>query len=78
MIAASPSADSEQVSEFLKSLGEYTTEFDSKAKRDSENVGFVAKTFGQQEQDVKEWLDTVAWYHNLPVVEQKVVTETLE
>ena len=78
MIAASPSADSEQVSSFLKSLGEYTTEFDSKAKRDSENVSYVAKTFGQQEKDVKEWLDTVAWYRDLPAVERKVVTETLE
>ena len=78
MIAASPTADSEQVSKFLKSLGEYTAAFDSKDKRDSENVSYVAKTFGQQEKDVKEWLETVAWYHDLPAVESKVVTDTLE
>ncbi|KAG7571110.1 hypothetical protein FFLO_00935 [Filobasidium floriforme] len=78
MIAASPAADADQVSQLLTALGEYTTEFDSKSKRESENVGYVAKTFGQREEDVKEWLGTVAWYHDLLAVERKVVTDTLE
>jgi hypothetical protein len=77
MIAASPSANSEQVASFLKSLGEYTAEFDSAEKRNTENVAYVSKTFGQQESDVKEWLDTVAWYHELAAVEEKVVKDTL-
>lgn len=78
MIAASPSASTEEVSKFLVSLGEYTTRFDSQTMREKENVGYVAKTFGQKEEDVKEWLGTVAWYHDLPVIESKVVLETLE
>ena len=78
MIAASPAADADQVSQLLTALGEYTTEFDSKSKRESENVGYVARTFGQREEDVKEWLGTVAWYHDLLAVESKVVTDTLE
>jgi hypothetical protein len=78
MIAASPAADADQVSQFLAALGEYTTEFDSESKRESENVGYVAKTFGQREEDVKEWLSTVAWYHDLLAVEAKVITDTLE
>jgi hypothetical protein len=78
MIAASPSADATEVSQFLSDLGEYTTEFDSNPKRESENVGYVAKTFGQREEDVQEWLGTVAWYHDLLSVERKVFTETLE
>jgi hypothetical protein len=78
MLAASPSADEQQVKDFLAALGEYTTDFDSKHKRETENVAYVAKTFGQKEADVKEWLDTVAWYHDLAKVESKVVTETLQ
>lgn len=78
MLAASPSADEQQVKDFLAALGEYTTDFDSKNKRETENVAYVAKTFGQKESDVKEWLDTVAWYHDLAKVESKVVTETLQ
>ena len=78
MIAASPQADAVEVSQFLKDLGEYTTEFDSQPKRESQDVAYVAKTFGQREEDVKEWLGTVAWYHDLLAVERSVVTETLE
>lgn len=78
MIAASPNANSDDVKNFLDSLGQYTTRFDSAEKRESENITYVAKTFGQQESDVKEWLGTVAWYHELPVVEEKVVRETLK
>lgn len=78
MLAASPSADEQQVKDFLSALGEYTTEFDSKDKRETEDVAYVAKTFGQQESDVKEWLSTVAWYHDLAKVESKVVLDTLQ
>lgn len=78
MLAASPSADEHQVKDFLSALGEYTTEFDSKEKRENENIAYVAKTFGQQESDVKEWLSTVAWYHDLAKVESKVVLDTLQ
>lgn len=78
MLAASPSADEQQVKDFLSALGDYTTEFDSKDKRETENVAYVAKTFGQQESDVKEWLSTVAWYHDLAKVESKVVLDTLQ
>lgn len=78
MLAASPSADEQEVKDFLAALGEYTTAFDSKEKRETENVAYVAKTFGQQESDVKEWLSTVAWYHDLAKVESNVVTETLQ
>ena len=78
MIAASPQADAVEVSQFLKDLGEYTTEFDSQPKRESQDVAYVAQTFGQREEDVKEWLGTVAWYHDLLAVERSVVTETLE
>lgn len=78
MLAASPSADEQQVKDFLSALGEYTTEFDSKDKRETANVTYVAKTFGQQESDVKEWLSTVAWYHDLAKVESKVVLDTLQ
>jgi hypothetical protein len=78
MLAASPNADEQQVKDFLSALGEYTTEFDSKDKRENENVAYVAKTFGQQESDVKEWLSTVAWYHDLAKVESKVVLDTLQ
>lgn len=78
MLAASPSADEQEVKHFLAALGEYTTSFDSKEKRESENVAYVAKTFNQQETDVKEWLSTVAWYHDLAKVESKVVLDTLQ
>ncbi|KAJ9108805.1 hypothetical protein QFC21_000125 [Naganishia friedmannii] len=78
MLAASPSADEQEVKHFLAALGEYTTSFDSKDKRETENVAYVAKTFNQQESDVKEWLSTVAWYHDLAKVESKVVMDTLQ
>jgi hypothetical protein len=78
MIAASPAADADKISQFLNALGDYTTEFDSKSRRESENVDYVAKTFGQREEDVREWLGTVAWYHDLLAVERNVVTDTLE
>lgn len=78
MLAASPSADEQKIKEFLAALGEYTREFDSKDKRETENVAYVAKTFGQKESDVKEWLTTVAWCHDLAKVESKVVMETLQ
>jgi hypothetical protein len=78
MLAASPSANGDEVKQFLAALGEYTTSFDSKEKRETENVAYVAKTFNQQESDVKEWLSTVAWYHDLAKVESKVVIDTLQ
>lgn len=78
MVAASTSVDDKQVSELLSSLGQYTTAFDCKEKRETENVDYVAKTFGLQKDDVKEWLGTVAWYHDLAVVEEKIVLDTLE
>jgi hypothetical protein len=78
MLAASPSANEDEVKQFLAALGEYTTSFDSKEKRETENVAYVAKTFNQQESDVKEWLSTVAWYHDLAKVESKVVIDTLQ
>ncbi len=66
------------MSTFLASLGKYAAEFDSPAKRDHEDVAYVSKTFGQQEQDVKEWLKTVAWHSEQAMMEEKVVMDTLK
>jgi hypothetical protein len=77
VIAASTSADPSTVSSFLTSLGKFAAAFDSAEKRETEDVTFVAKTFGQREEDVREWLQTVQWYGEQNVVESKVVLDTL-
>lgn len=77
-IAASPNANNKEVSAFLEALQPYVRKFDSEESRAGPAVEFVSKTFGQQPEDVKEWLKSVKWEHNLDEVSEGVLKTTLE
>ncbi len=78
MIAASPAINPTLATQFLTSLSTYATSFDSSSNRQSDGPSFVEQTFGQKPEDVKEWFESVAWYHDEMKVEKKVVEHVLE
>jgi len=79
LIAAHPTrATAEALRTFLGTLTTYVRAFDSPEERAQADVEFIKAKFGYPEEDIKAWLDTVAWTHDCSAIPNKVITDTLE
>ncbi|KAJ7593329.1 periplasmic binding protein-like II [Mycena floridula] len=77
LIAAQPKASTEDLTRFLASLTVHVREFDSAASRASKNVQFIKDKFGYPEEDIKAWMQTVAYPEDCSTISRKVIAETL-
>jgi protoporphyrinogen oxidase len=76
-IAAARTASSPQVAAFLAALQPHVVRFNSPKSRAGPAIEFVHETFGQQKEDVVEWLTSVKWEERLPEVSEETVRKTL-
>ncbi|TFK45854.1 periplasmic binding protein-like II [Heliocybe sulcata] len=80
LIAAHPSpqrAPPDVLRQFLSTLSTYVRAFDSEEKRLHDDVEFIKKTWGYPEEDIKEWLKTVAYPQDCASIPTKVITDTI-
>ncbi|KAI9567409.1 periplasmic binding protein-like II [Boletus coccyginus] len=78
LIAAHPTrAASCDVRAFLDRLSEFVRTFASAAQRAGPSVTFIQQTFGYPEEDVKAWLQAVAYPDDCAEVPTHVITDAL-
>lgn len=80
MVAAHVSpkrAPPQLVREFLASLTTYVTTFDQPS-RAQENLDYIKTTFGYKEEDIRKWLQSVAYPSDIGLVDLGLVVKTLE
>ncbi|EKM58327.1 uncharacterized protein PHACADRAFT_207160 [Phanerochaete carnosa HHB-10118-sp] len=78
MIAAHPTrAPAQALSTFLQQLSGYVRVFDSKEKREKDDVEFIREKFGYREEDIKAWLATVGYPPDCATIDTKVIEDTL-
>ncbi|KAH9838280.1 periplasmic binding protein-like II [Rhodofomes roseus] len=79
LIAAHPTrASPEALRTFLDTLTTYVRTFDDPAQRAAADVEYIKDKFGYPEDDVKAWLQTVAWTHDCSSIPTKVIADTLD
>lgn len=76
-IAATPSTDKQTLDAFLEKLTVSVRKFDSVEARAKDDVDFVVKQFGYEEEDVKNWLMTVKYPTDCAKLPKSVVLDTL-
>ncbi|KAG6908672.1 hypothetical protein DXG01_003686 [Tephrocybe rancida] len=80
LIAAHPSptrAPVDAIRVFLEGLTTYVRDFNSPKSRESANVQFIETHFGYPAEDIKAWLQTVAYPESCLQIPEKVITDTL-
>jgi len=78
LIAAHPTRTrASDVTQFLKSLSGYVWSFSSPEQRAGPSVEFIKEKFGYPEEDVKAWIQTVAYPEDCAEIPSRVLTETL-
>ncbi|KIJ66974.1 hypothetical protein HYDPIDRAFT_174261 [Hydnomerulius pinastri MD-312] len=78
LIAAHPTrAPALDVSTFLSSLSGYVRSFSSSESRAGPSVEFIKDKFGYPEEDVKAWLQAVAYPDDCAEIPSHVITDTL-
>ncbi|KAF9223759.1 periplasmic binding protein-like II [Gyrodon lividus] len=78
LIAAHPTrAPASDLSGFLNSLSGYVRSFSSAEKRAGPSVEFIKEKFGYPEEDVKDWIYTVAYPEDCTEIPSHVITDTL-
>ncbi|KAF8754294.1 Periplasmic binding protein-like II [Rhizoctonia solani] len=78
LIAAHPErAKPAALRNFLETLTEYVTKFDSDEQRAQVDVDLIRERFGYPEADIRAWLKTVRWVENCATIPGKVIMDTL-
>ncbi|ETW83162.1 hypothetical protein HETIRDRAFT_316275 [Heterobasidion irregulare TC 32-1] len=81
LIAAHPShtrAPPDALRTFLSALSAHVRAFDSAEARAGADVAFITDKFGYPEEDVKAWLETVAYPADCAEIPRNVLTDTLK
>ncbi|EJD06839.1 periplasmic binding protein-like II [Fomitiporia mediterranea MF3/22] len=79
LIAAHPSptrAPPAALRDFLSSLSSYVNAFSTPEARSGPSVEYIKEKFGYEEEDIKDWLETVAYPEDCAVIPEKVVMDT--
>ena len=66
------------VKAFLASLTKYVNAFNSPKHRTQHNIAFIKERFGYKEEDIKAWLDLVAYTPDTAEVQESVILHTLQ
>jgi len=78
LIAASPTRASPAfLQTFLQTLTRYVGEFGSADARAGSSVNFIKDNFGYPEEDIKAWLNTVAYPEKCDAIPTSVIRDTL-